>query len=464
MSKEKEKILQIGWEEWIALPDLGLPAIKAKIDTGAKTSAIHAFMVEKIIEGNDVKVRFGIHPIPNQPDIEVYCKAHLVDEREVTSSNGQTELRYVIRTLVQFGKRKWPIEMTLTDRETMAYRMLIGRTAMEGKLNVVPGKSFLLGVGDPSVYDSLVKRKKKRKLKICILSRSRNSYTTDRLAMIAERRGHQVDVVNTTRCYVDISAKPTLHYRGKMLPRYDAVIPRIGPSITFYGVAILRQFESLGTFCVNGSSAIAHSRDRLFTHQLLGRAGVALPTTAFAHSPDDIKGMIKLVGGAPLVIKLLDSSAKKGIILAPTNKAAEAVMQAFRGLEADFIAQEYIKKGTGKDIRCIVLGNKVIASVGKEAFDDDEFHTNAPKKVRPITLTLSEQKMAVRAVRILGLKFASVNLFRTKEGPRIVDVNATPSLREAEEILNKDIAEMMIDYVEAHARPRLPKRVVGYHI
>ena len=457
-------MLQIGWEEWVSLPDLGLPIIKAKIDTGAKTSAIHAFMVEKIVEGNETKVRFGIHPIPNQPEIEIYCKAHLVDEREVTSSNGQTELRYVIRTIVQFANKKWPIEMTLTDRETMAYRMLIGRTAMEGRLSVVPGKSCLLGIGDLSVYDSIIKRKKKKKLKICILSRARNSYTTGRLASVAENRGHVVEVINTTRCYVDISEKPTLHYRNRILPRYDAVIPRIGPSITFYGVAILRQFESLGTFCVNGSSAIAHSRDRLFTHQLLGRAGVSLPTTAFAHSPDDIKAMIKLVGGAPLVIKLLEASARKSVVLAPTNKAAEAVMEAFRGLEADFIAQEYIKRGSGKDIRCFVLGNKVVAAYGREIFDKEDLYTDAPKNIQPIKLKVSEQKMAIRAVRTLGLKFASVNLFRTKEGPLVVDVNATPSLRMVEEVLSIDIIDMIIDYVEAHARPRLPKRVVGYHI
>lgn len=459
----KEKPLEIGWEEWISLPELGLPAIKAKVDTGAKTSAIHAFMVEKIIEDNDVKVRFGIHPIPSQPNVEVYCKAHLIDEREVTSSNGQIELRYVIRTMVQFGKRKWPIEITLTDRETMAYRMLIGRSAMEGRLQVVPGESFILGTADLSVYDSIVRRKKKKKLKICILSRSRNNYTTDRLASVAESKGHSVAVINTTRCYVDISSKPKLHYRGRILPRYDAVIPRIGSSITYYGVAILRQFESLGTFCVNHASAIEHSRNRLFTHQLLGRAGVDMPTTAFAHSPVDIKDMIQLVGGAPLVVKLLTGSTKRGVILAPTNTAAEAVMHAFRGLEANFIAQEYIKRGTGKDIHCIVLGNKVIGAIAKE-IADDEFHGEIPKKSKPITITAAEQKLAVRAARILGLKFAAVNLFRTKEGPLVVDIESCPNLKQAEEILNQDIAEMVIDYIEAHARPRLPKRLVGYRI
>lgn len=461
-TKKIHKALEIGWEEWIALPELKLPAIRAKVDTGAKTSALHAFMVEKIVENNDVKVRFGIHPIPERPEIEVFCKAHLVDEREVTSSNGQTELRYVIRTMVQFGNKKWPIEVTLTDRETMTYRMLIGRSAMEGKLLVVPGKSFILGTLSSACYDHLTPRRQKRQLKICILSRARNSYSTERLATVIESRGHKVDVINTTRCYVDIgSSKPTIHYQGELLPRFDAVIPRIGPSITFYGVAVLRQFESLGVFCVNGSSSIQNSRDRLYAHQLLGRAGVAMPTTAFAHYPGDIKDMIKIVGGAPLVIKLLDGPGRREVIYAQTNKAAAAVMQAFRGLEANFIAQEFIKDHSGKDIRCIVLGNKVIASFAKNTDDMGDFH---PSKAHTIKISSAENKLAVRAARILGLKFASVTLIRTKEGPRIIDVNSSPTLHWAERVTDVDIASMLIEYIENHARPRLPKRVVGYRI
>ncbi|MFI4937323.1 MAG: RimK family alpha-L-glutamate ligase [Candidatus Berkiellales bacterium] len=447
--------IQIGWEEWVALPELKLPAIQAKVDTGAKTSALHAFMVEKIIEDDNVKVRFGIHPIPDRPEIEVFCTAHLVDEREVTSSNGQTELRYVIRTMVQFGKQKWPIEITLTDRETMAYRMLIGRSAMEGKLLVVPGESFILGTPSATVYDHIAAKRQKRRLNLCILSRSRSNYSTDRLATVAENHGHKVEVVNTTRCYVDIgSTTPTLHYQGKLLPHFDAVIPRIGPSITFYGVAILRQFESLGIFCLNHSSAIANTRDRLFAHQLLGRAGVAMPTTAFAHYPGDIKDMIKIVGGAPLVIKLLGAGSKE-VVLAETNKAAAAVMQAFRGLEANFIAQEYVKEHGAKDIRCIVLGNKVIAAVAKGP-------DKPLSKAIPIKLSSPESKLAVRAARILGLKFAEVNLLRTKEGPRVIDVDPSASLRLIERISNCDIASLVVEYIETHARPRLPKRVVGF--
>ncbi len=460
------KIIEIGWEEWVALPELNLPAIKAKVDTGARTSALHTFMVEKIVEDGDVKVHFGIHPIPERPEIEVFCKAHLVSEREVTSSNGQTELRYVIRTMAQFGKKKWPIEITLTDRETMAYRMLIGRQAMEGKLAVIPEHSFMLGTLCPSEYNHLVPKRKKRKMKICILGRSRDIYTIDRLASVAESRGHKVEVINTTRCYVDISShKPAIHYQGHSLPRYDALFAHIRPSMTYYGVAILRQFESLGTFCLNNASAIANSRDRLFAHQLLGRAGVSMPTTAFAHYPGDTKDMIKIVGGAPLVVKLLEGQQGKGAVLAQTNKAADAVIQAFRGLKANFIAQEYIHEPKTKDIVCVVLGNKIITAIEKETTTLELLNDEAPpKKSRPIEITPIERKMAIRAVRVLGLKFASVNFLRTKAGPRIIDVNCSPSFIKIEKISGIDMAALIIDYIESHARPRLPKRVIGYSV
>ncbi|MBS0290461.1 MAG: 30S ribosomal protein S6--L-glutamate ligase [Proteobacteria bacterium] len=458
------KLLEIGWEEWIALPELKLPAIRAKVDTGAKTSALHAFMVEKVLENGDLKVRFGIHPIPQRPEIEVYCKAHLVDEREIISSNGQAELRYVIRTLAQFGKKKWPIEITLTDRETMAYRMLIGRSAMEGKLLVVPEKSFMLGALSPSVYDNIAPRRHKKTLKICILSSSRQSYTKDRIISVAEARGHHIEVINATRCYVDISSnKPTIHYQGKILHRFDTIIPRIGPSVMFYGVAILRQFEALGMFCLNSSAAITHSRDRLFSHQLLGRAGISMPITAFAHYPGDTKDMIKIVGGAPLVIKLLDGPQGKGVVLAETNKAAETVIQAFRGLKANFIAQAYIKESVKKDIHCIILGNKVLSAIEKIHHENDlsSHNTNHGKTVK---LTVVEKKLAVRAARVLGLKFAAVNLLRTKEGPRVIDVNSSPGLNTFESVTGDDIACSVIEYIEAHARPRLPKRIIGFHV
>ncbi|HRE31006.1 MAG TPA: 30S ribosomal protein S6--L-glutamate ligase, partial [Candidatus Berkiella sp.] len=223
----------------------------------------------------------------------------------------------------------------------------------------------------------------------------------------------------------------------------------------------------LGTFCINSASAIAHSRDRLFAHQLLSRAGVSMPTTAFAHYPGDTKDMIKILGGAPLVIKLLEGQqGNKGVVLAQTNKSAAAVIQAFRGLKANFIAQQYIQEPKSKDILCVILGNKVITAIQQETSSlellTDEI--TIPRKSQVIEITLVEKKLAIRAVRVLGLKFAVVNFLRTKAGPRVIDVNSSPSFKPIEKISGLDLGALIIDYLEHHARPRLPKRVIGYSI
>lgn len=457
------KLLEIGWEEWVSLPELNLPAIKAKVDTGAKTSALHAFMVEKITEGGDTKVRFGIHPIPERPDIEVYCKAHLIAEREVTSSSGHTELRYVIRTIAQFGKKKWPIEISLTNRETMSYRMLIGRTAMEGRLTVQPTESCLLGQLSPTLYDEITSQRHHRKMHICILSREPNCYSTERLAAAAESRGHKVTVVNTTRCYIKIkSSKSSIHYQGAQLDIFDAIIPRIGASITFYGMAVLRQFESIGTYCLNNSIGIIRARDKLYAHQLLGRGDIGMPITVFGHVPGDMKDLISLVGGAPLVIKLLEGTQGKGVVLAETTKAAQAVIQAFRGLKANFIVQEYVKESAGRDIRCIVLGNKVIASMERVA-QEGEFRSNLHQggKSYPIKITAEERKTAIKAAKLLGLNFAGVDLLRTHTGPKVLEVNSSPGLEGIEMITGKDLAGAVIEYIEHNARPTFSKHILG---
>lgn len=449
------KLIEIGWEEWVALPELNLPAIRAKVDTGAKTSALHAFMVEKFIEDGVEKVKFGIHPVPERPEIEVYSVAHLIAEREVTSSNGQTELRYVIRTIAQFGKAKWPIEISLTNRETMNYRMLLGRTAMEGKVLVVPEQSFLLGSLSVELYEKIRTKKHERALNICLLSREPNNYSTARIASAAEGRGHHVDIISTTKCYADVgSLSPSIHYQGRVLDKYDVVIPRIGVSITFYGLAILRQFESLGTYCLNTAESIANSRDKLLTHQLLGRSRIPMPITAFGHSPGDAKDLISIVNGAPLIIKLLHGSQGESVVLAETHKAAKAVIQVFRSLGANFIVQEYIKESAGRDIRCIVLGNKVISAMERRSQGED-FRSNLHQggKGYSIKITAEERKIAVKAARILGLKFASVDLLRTDKGPRVLEVNSSPGLEVIEAVTKKDLAGALIDFIEHHARP-----------
>lgn len=460
---ERKKFLEIGWEEWIQLPDLHLPAIKAKVDTGAKTSALHAFMVEKFEDEGVEKVKFGIHPIPERPEIEVFCVAHLVEEREVTSSSQQTELRYVIRTIAKFGDESWPIELTLANREEMNYRMLLGRTAMAGRLVVVPEGSCLLGELSADLYADTHKKDAQKKLKICILSREPTSYSTERIASAAEGRGHEVDIINTAKCYVDIAAhKQAIHYQGTVLEHYDVVIPRIGASITNFGLAILRQFETLGTYCLNGSDAIYNSRDKLLAHQLLTRGKIAMPTTAFGHSPGNTKDLINIVNGAPLVIKLLQGSQGESVVLAETNKAAQAVIQVFRTLGANFIVQEFEKESSGRDIRALVLGNKVIAAMERRS-EEGDFRSNIHQggKGYPVKLTTDERKLAVKAAKIVGLKFAGVDLLRTNDGPKILEVNSSPGLEGIEGLTKKDIAGKLIDFIEEHARPALVRRVIG---
>lgn len=458
-----KKMMNIGWEEWVALPELHLPAIKAKIDTGAKTSSLHAFMVEKFTEDGVTKVKFGLHPIPERPEIEVYCTANLVEEREITSSNQQTELRYVIRTIGKFGNQSWPIELTLANREDMTYRMLLGRSAMVGKLRVVPEESCLLGELTPDLYSEKHISTEQKNLKICILSREPNSYSTQRLVSAAESKGHDVDVINTIKCYVDIAAtKQAIHYKGQILKKYDVVIPRIGASITGYGLAILRQFETLGTFCLNSSNAIAGSRDKLLAHQLLTRGKIAMPRTAFGHSPDNTKDLIKIVNGAPLIVKLLQGSQGQSVVLAETNKAAQAVIQAFRELEANFIVQEFEQECAGRDVRALVLGGKVIAAMERRA-QEGEFRSNIHQggKGYAVKLTPDERKMAIKAVKILGLKFAGVDMLRTDEGPKILEVNSSPGLEGIENLTRKDLAGKIIEFIEEVAKPALVRRVVG---
>lgn len=461
MSTKKQ--IEIGWEEWIALPELNLPAIRAKVDTGAQTSSLHAFMVEKFDDEGVEKVRFGIHPIPERPEIEVYCVAHLIDERSITSSNGVTELRYVIRTIAKFGDRAWPIEITLTNREGMNYRMLIGRSAMQGRLVVVPEGSCLLGNLSPDLYESHHTTRRERSLSICILSKEPTNYSTSRIASAAEGRGHHVEIINTTKCYVDINPnKQSIRYQGKVLGNFDVIIPRIGASITFYGLAILRQFESLGVYCLNSSTPISNSRDKLLAHQLLSRGKIPMPTTAFGNSPGDTKDMIEIVGGAPLIIKLLQGSQGESVVLAETKKAAQAVIQTFRTLRANFIVQEFIKESVGRDIRCLVLGNKVIGAMERRS-EEGDFRSNIHQggKGYPIKITSEERKIVIKAARILGLKFAGVDLLRSNHGPKVIEVNSSPGLEGIEGVTNMDLAGQLVEFVEQNARPVLVRRIVG---
>ncbi len=292
-------------------------------------------------------------------------------------------------------------------------------------------------------------------MKIAILSRNKNLYSTRRMVEAAEERGHEVYVFDTLRCYMDIAtAKPGISYRGERLEYFDAVIPRIGASITAYGLAVLRQFEMMGTFPLNESVAIGRSRDKLRSLQLLSRKGIGLPLTSFAHHVDNTRDLINLVGGAPLVVKLLEGTQGKGVVLAETVKAAESVIDAFRELGADFLVQEFIKEAGGSDVRCFVVGGKVVAAMERRA-KEGEFRSNLHRggTAALTRLTAAERATAVKAAKTMGLNVAGVDLLRSASGPLVMEVNSSPGLEGIETATGKDIAGLIIGYIEENAKP-----------
>ncbi|QGX98666.1 30S ribosomal protein S6--L-glutamate ligase [Roseovarius faecimaris] len=450
------EILQFGWEEWISLPDLGVPALRAKVDTGARTSALHAFDIETFGSAKHPKVRFTLHPIPGRDDLVIPCSAPIVDRREVASSNGEKELRYVIESTLSVGGQSWPIEITLTNRSSMASRMLLGRQALKDHISIQATDRFFQPELSYDVYHTSKMRtaQPNRALRIAVLSREDN-YSTRRLVEEGEKRGHTVEVINTTRCYMAINPMtPEVHYDGKRLPRYDAVIPRIGASITPYGTAIVRQFETIGTYCVNPSAGITASRDKLYAHQLMSRAKIGMPNTAFAASPMDTANLIGLVGTAPLIVKLLESTQGKGVVLAETKKAAESVIDAFRGLKANFLVQDFVKEAAGEDIRCLVVGGKVVASMKRTGAEGD-FRSNLHRggSAKSVRITKAERETAIKAARVFGLNLAGVDLLRAEAGPKVLEVNSSPGLEGIENSTGKNIAGLLYEQIEAQVRP-----------
>ena len=286
-------------------------------------------------------------------------------------------------------------------------------------------------------------------MNIFILSRNKNLYSTSRLVEAGNRRGYHVRVIDYMRCYMNItSSKPTIFYGGESLEKVDAVIPRIGASNTFYGTAVVRQFEMMGSFCVNSSSAITDSRDKLRSLQILAEAGINMPITGFASHTKEIEGVSESVGSVPLIMKLLQGTQGQGVVLAETKKAAESVMSAFRQLDADIMVQEFIEESRGTDIRAFVVGDYVVAAMRRTA-NEDEFRSNLHRGgvIEPIAITEEESRMAIKASKILGLQIAGVDLMRSSRGPLILEVNSSPGLQGIEASSNLDVAGKILSYI-----------------
>jgi ribosomal protein S6--L-glutamate ligase len=454
----QQKVI-VGSEEWCSFPKLGIPTIKVRVDSGAKTSAIHAINIAPFVKNEENWVRFDVNPIQNNVRTVIHCESKLIGKRVVKSSSGFREMRYVIGAELEIGGQHWQVEITLTNRDSMGFRMLLGREAMSGRVLVDPEQKYLLG--EPTtenlkeIYKSSVQTK--TGLRIGLLASNPELYSNKRIIEAGESRGHEMHFLNIKECYMKLDATtPEIHYRGgRVLDNFDAIIPRIRPSITFYGCALTRQFESLKVYCLNSAAAITQSRDKLFSLQLLLNHGVEIPTTGFANSPLDTNDLIKMVGGPPLIVKLLEGTQGKGVVLAETKKAAESVINAFKSLNANILVQEFIKEANGKDIRCFVIDGRVVAAMQREALPG-EFRANIHLggTASLIKITPEEKKIAIKAAKAMDLKVAGVDIIRSTKGPLLLEVNSSPGLEGIEGATNKDIASEMIMAIEKNFKHR----------
>ncbi len=460
---DNDKKIIVGSEEWCSFNSLGVPFIKARVDSGAKTSSIHAFNVQTFERNSAPWISFEVHPLQSDRRTVIRCEQPIFDRRTIKSSNGTSEKRYVILTPMTLSGHSWNIELTLTNRDSMGYRMLLGREAMHGKILVDPSERNICGDKTESqiltAYGAVDKTQSG--LKIGLLATNPELYSNCRLLEAGAERGHEMIFLNIKHCYIKLdAATPEIHYRGgRILNDLDAVIPRIRPSLTFYGCALSRHFESIGVYTLNSSAAIGKSRDRLYSLQILLQNGLEIPTTGFANSPIDTDELIELVGGAPLIVKLLDGTRGQGVVLAETRKASERVINSFKSLKADLLVQEFIKEAQGRDLQLFVINGRVVAAIQRTAPPGD-FRANLhpEESVAVIKATPEERNLAVKAAKSLGLKVAGVNIIRSRKGPLLLEVNSSPSFEEIEQATGKDIAGYMISEIE---KKRRWKRVIS---
>ena len=403
----------LGWEEWVGLSDLDLPAIKAKVDTGARTSALHAFFVEPYGPPSRRMVRFGVHPIPGRLDVAVTCTAEVIDHREVTSSNGEREMRYVIRTQLTLGTRTWPIELTLANRETMSYRMLIGRQAIQDDMLVDPATSFRQPRLSYRRYDLPARAAEDRRaLTIGLLTRRPDNATNRRIQRVAERRGHQLVMVDRDRVSLFVDTNdPAILLDGTSAPRCDALIVRPGRGTPIFSAAVARQFETLGALVINGPDALLRVADPLATRQLLARAGIPVPAAAVSS--------------------------------AATNPDA-----ADRHLFADGFSSYAL----GPLVRHTIVGNRAVAAMSRSA-RADEMDAEGEWRTDDAQAMEATRAIAERAARVLELDLAGVDVVAARQGPIVVGITVAPAISLAERITGAAISEAIVVYIEQTARP-----------
>lgn len=405
----------LGWEEWVGLPDLDLPAIKAKVDTGAKTSALHAYFIEPFASAGRRMVRFGVHPIPGRNDVAVQCTAEVIDHREVTSSNGERELRYVIRTELKLGERTWPIELTLANRETMSYRMLIGRQAIQDDMLVDPATSFRQPRLNYRRYDVPMRpAEDRRTLRIALLTQRPDNATNRRIQRVAERRGHELVMVDRNRVslFIDTS-DPAILLDGAAVEPCDALIVRPGRGTPTFSAAVARQFETLGAVVLNGADALLRVADALATRQLLARAGIPVPSAAVSHAATD------------------PDAADRHVV-----------------------ADGFSARSLGTLVRHTVVGGRAIAAMSRAAHDEQDIDATPDWRTDDAEAIGATRTHAEQAARALGLELAGVDAVVNRQGVLVIGVTAAPALSIAERVTEAAICEAIVVYIEQTVRQK----------
>lgn len=456
----KDKII-VGSEEWCSLPELGIPAVKARVDSGAKTSSLHAFNIRAFKRGGVSWVSYELHPIQHNRKVIVRCESEVVDRRMVKSSSGVAEKRFVIKTRLELFGHSWETEITLANRDSMGYRMLLGRAAMLDRILVDPSAKQLCGSISREESERLYGQTSHgvQGLKLGLLASNPRLYSNRRIIEAAEERGHEIHFIDVKQCYMKLDAEnPEIHFgRGQTLNDLDAVIPRIKSDISLFGCALLRQFETVGIYSLNSPEAIAKTRDKLHSLQTLLEHGVALPASAAANTPMDVADLTDMVDGFPLVVKIAQGYKGDGVVLAETATDAETIIDAFKDVNANLLIQQFVKEAGGRDLRVLVVDGKAVAGVESNTLRDASgANLQRGSSTSPTKLSSPERRLAVRAAKALGLKVAGIDMIRTNDGPRVLDIHASPNLRYVENSSGKDLAGLLIHAVEKKLKWKRP--------
>lgn len=443
----------IGSEEWCAFPTLGIPAIKARIDSGAKTSSIHAFNIRTFLKEGESWVSFEVHPLQNDRQTTVRCMAPLVDRRLVKSSSGDTNRRYVILVPMSLGDETWEVEVTLANRDSMGYRMLLGREAMNGRVVVDPAEKLLQQTFSKKKLKEIYAKQQLTYagLRIAVLGAGTELYSNQRLIEAASDRGHEALFLDIRDCTLknDLENLELHHKELGLIENIDAVIPRITARHAHFGLTLVRHFLAQGIHVLNPVQSIRTTLERTALLQQLQHAGVLVPLTVIATSPVDAATLIDLVGGAPLTVQWLEDAQYSEVVLAESRQAAETVINAFASVKADLLVQEYVREAGGTDLRLVMQQDQLLLSVertpapGGFRVDPNQGGTILPVKVSDEELSLARKVMAV-----LDLNLASVDLMRTHRGPMVIKVNASPALENLESATGQDLAGAIIHQVE----------------